>query len=204
MKIISLAILIDDEKNVRPNEFYIKGWGFLLKMKVPIVKITDYLWDEKKKKQLVRSTNPMAMVVRAQLKSLELKGTDAERRYVAKCELLRECRRRDYGCDPTRILFRYIGWTIRIPDELEKKLKQEINRFEEDKTMHYMPIWEKDAWDEGYGKGKDEGKEKNTLDIIKKMFQRGTDINFIASVTDMSIEEIKRLAVETPLTQTVQ
>lgn len=61
MKIISLAVLIDDEKNFRPNEFNIKGWGFLLKLKIPIVKITDYLWDEKKKKQLSRSTNPMAM-----------------------------------------------------------------------------------------------------------------------------------------------
>lgn len=135
---------------------------------------------------------------------MELKGTDEERKYVAKCELLRECRRQNYGCAPTRVLFRFIGWTISIPVELEKKLIQEINRFEEDKTMQYIPVWEKDAWDEGYGKGYGKGTEAKEMDIIRKMLQKGSDLNFIASVTDMPIEEIKRLAVETPMAQVVQ
>jgi len=147
-------------------------------------------------------------MVRAQLKSLELRGTDAQQRYAAKCELLRECRRQDYGCEPTRVLFRYIGWVIRVPDELERKLKQEINRDVEDKTMQYITIWEKDARDEGKvegkAEGKEEGKEEKQLDIVKKMLQKGTDINFIASVTDMPIEEIKQLAIEIPMTQVSQ
>jgi hypothetical protein len=198
MEIVSLGILTDDEKNVRPDEFSVNRWGFQLRMKIPIVKMTDYQWDEHKKKELEYSTNPMSMVVRAQLKCHAIKGTDDERRYAAKCELLRECRRRNYGCDGTRTLFRYIGWVIRLPYELERKLIQEINRLEEEKQMQYIPVWEKKAWDEGVAVGI----EKERFNTAKKMIQMGIEINIIAAVTEIPIEEIKNLAVEIQMPQT--
>ncbi|MCP4153430.1 MAG: hypothetical protein GY757_37225 [bacterium] len=147
--IVSLGILTDEEKSFRPSEHKNSRWGFLHMLKIPIVKITDYKSDENKIKELESSKNPMAMVVRAQLKCHEIKGSDDDKRYVAKCELLKECRKANYGSNETRVLFRYIGWAIRLPELLEKKLIQEISKIEEGTKMQYIPVWEKKAWNEG-------------------------------------------------------
>jgi hypothetical protein len=45
-------------------------------MKIPIVKIIDYKLKKELREKLETSTNPMAMVVRAQLKSFEVKKAD--------------------------------------------------------------------------------------------------------------------------------
>jgi hypothetical protein len=64
--------------------------------------------------------------------------------------------------------------------------------------MQYIPVWEKKAWDEGVAVGI----EKERFNTAKKMIQKGIDINIIASVTEMDIEEIKNLALEIQMPQT--
>ncbi len=97
IEIVSLGILTDEAKNFRPSEHKNSRWGFLLKLKIPIVKINDYMFDENKRKKLKSSKNPMAMVVRAQLKCHEIKGSDNNKKFAVKCELLRECRKANYA-----------------------------------------------------------------------------------------------------------
>ncbi|MCP4155605.1 MAG: hypothetical protein GY757_48220, partial [bacterium] len=201
--IVSLGILTDEEKNFRPSQHKNSRWGFLHMLKIPIVIITDYQFEENKIKMLEASKNPMAMVVRAQLKCHEIKGSDDEKRYVAKCELLKECRKANYGSNETRILFKYIGWAIRLPELLERKLIQEISKIEEGAKMQYIPVWEKKAWDEGIEKGREEGREegmeKGKLFTARRMLKKGLDAELIAVVTEFPIEDIKKLADDVQL-----
>ncbi|MCP4149052.1 MAG: hypothetical protein GY757_14990 [bacterium] len=190
IKVVSLGILTDEEKNFRPSELNIRQWGFQLNLKIPIVKITDYKFEKNKIKELETSKNPMAMVVRAQLKCHEIKGSDDDKKYAVKCELLRECRKANYGSDETRVLFKFIGWVIRLPKLLESKLIQEINKIEEGTKMQYIPVRKKKAWDEGIEKGIEKGK----LSTARRLLEEGVDAEIIAVATEFPIEDIRRLA----------
>ncbi|MBQ8681459.1 MAG: hypothetical protein IJ509_00910 [Bacilli bacterium] len=59
--------------------------------------------------------------------------------------------------------------------------------------------WEKEKMDElvrleSKRVDREEGKEENTLDIIKSMLKNDATLDFIAKVTDKSIEEIREIA----------
>ncbi len=49
------------------------------------------------------------------------------------------------------------------------------------------------AREEGYEKGIEKGKKENTIEIVKEMLKRGTDIEFISEVTKLPEEEIKNI-----------
>jgi len=100
-EVISLAILTDEDKSYRPDEYRVSRWGFELKLKIPVVKLIDYRLDEVKKQELESSENPMAMVVRAHFKSHEVKKAKPESKFSAKTELIRQCYRRG-GSDERR------------------------------------------------------------------------------------------------------
>lgn len=72
--VISVAILTDDNKEYRPNEYFFSLFGFELKMRIPIIKILDYKYNQELIEKLETTDNPMAMIVKAQLKEPGGKG----------------------------------------------------------------------------------------------------------------------------------
>jgi predicted transposase YdaD len=58
------------------------------------------------------------------------------------------------------------------------------------------PLEETRAYKELVAKGKEEGKIEGKIEITKKMLQKGSDIHFIAEVTELSIEEIEKIKKE--------
>jgi hypothetical protein len=74
--VISVALLTDDNEKYRPNEYLFSLFGFELRMKIPIVKIIDYKLKKELLEKLETTTNPIAMIVKAQLKSHEIKKAD--------------------------------------------------------------------------------------------------------------------------------
>ncbi len=72
--VISVAILTDDNKEYRPNEYFFSLFGFELKMRIPIIKILDYKYNQELREKLETTDNPMAMIVKAQLKEPGGKG----------------------------------------------------------------------------------------------------------------------------------
>jgi hypothetical protein len=71
--IISLAILTDADENYLPAEFNFSRWGFEHRLKIPTVKLIDYKNKKELQEKLEKSTNPLAIVVKVHLKSLEVK-----------------------------------------------------------------------------------------------------------------------------------
>ena len=94
--VISTAIFTDDNENYRPDEYVVNFCGFELRMKIPIVKIMDYKLKKEFIEKLETSNNPMALVVKAQLKSLEVNKADDNTKFNAAKELMRECYKQGY------------------------------------------------------------------------------------------------------------
>jgi len=204
LDVISLGVFTDEDENFRPDEYLRKRMGFKLLMKIPVVKILDYRLDEKKRTMLANSKNPMALVVRVQLKSFEAKRADVNQRYEFKRDLIRECYKEGYTRKQIHFLLRFIDWIIQLPKDIEKKLSNEITKLEEEHKMKYVTSWERIAKEEGIeiGKeegieiGKEEGEKKGKLETAVAMVKKGLNLDLIAEVTGFSKQRVQQLAAD--------
>jgi len=181
-EVISLVILTDEDKNFRPDEYYFKRWRFEHRMKIPMVKIIDYM---DKIEELEKSDNPMAMVVLAQIKSYGAKRGDNQRKYNIKLNLFREFFKRGYSKNKIRGVAKFIDWAINLPKKYQDKLNHEIIKLEEETTMPYVTTWERSA--------EKKGKKEQALKTAKKMLEDDFSIESIMKYTGLSQKEIKAL-----------
>ena len=193
VEVISLAILTDEDESYRPDEYNTKRWGFEHRMKIPMVKIIDYKNNKELKDKLETSLNPMAMVVKVQLKSYEMKKADNDRKSIIKKELIRECYKQGYEKGQIRSLLRFIDWIIRLPEGLQNKLTQEINKIEEEYKMPYVTSWERSGLKKGREQGLKEGVKKGKLETAKRMLNDDLSIETITKYTGLTEVEIKAL-----------
>ncbi len=139
----------------------------------------------------------MAMIVRAQLKEYEAKKGDKNKKYGIKRDLYRQCLKAGYSSKKTRTIFKFIDWLIRLPEELQEKLKTEITKLEEEYKMTYIPTYEREAREEGIQLGMEKGIEKGKLDTARALLANGIDIDIIVKSTGISKKKIKSLAPTT-------
>ena len=165
-------MLTDDNASFRRDVYEFKLLGFEIRMKIPVVKILDYKLNKELKEKLETSTNPMTMIVRAQLKSLEVKKADFKTKFEVTKELIRECYRQGYSRDDTRIIMHFFGWAIRLPASLKNRIRNEIKKVEEDLKMEYIPLWERDSHEEGIKigvkEGMEEGEKKKAMESLHR------------------------------------
>jgi hypothetical protein len=185
VKVISVAILTDKDENYRPDEYLVQQWGFELRMKIPMVKIIDFKNKEELREKLETSDNPMAMVVKAQLKRYELEKADNNQKYSVKWELVRQCYEKGYSKEDIRVLLKFIDWLINLPEGLNKKLSRKIEKLEEDYKMPYITSWERIA--------KKEGKKEGKLETAKRMLLDDISIEMVIKYTGLTEKEVKAL-----------
>ncbi len=184
--VMSVAVLTDDNKNYRPDEFRINLFGFELYMKIPIVKIIDYRLKEELIEKLETSKNPMALVVKAQLKSHEVKHADGNRKFEVTKELIRQCYKHRYHRDDVHVILNFFDWVIRVPEAFKDQIKEVIKKVEEEYKMEYTPIWERDA--------EKRGEKRGIKKTAKNLLKMGMDIDKISQATGLKKEEIEKLA----------
>ena len=85
-------------------------------------------------------------------------------------------------------------------NESMKNAKDKLDKMSEDERVRRLAelrekaiMDEKEAEYTGYCNGLEEGIERNTKEIAKKMKEKGADIDFIIEVTGLSEEEILKL-----------
>jgi hypothetical protein len=194
VKVISVAVLTDEDENYRPDEYLVRQWGFELRMKIPMVKIIDFKNKKKLMEKLETSTNPMAMVVKAQLKRYELKKANNKKKSTVKWELIRQCYEGGYSKEDIRVLLKFIDWLISLPEGLNKQLSKKIEKLEEDYKMPYVTSWERIAKKEGVKIGEEKGVRKEKIETAGRLLKRGVNIDIIADATGLSKKEIEELA----------
>jgi hypothetical protein len=140
-EVISLAVLADDDPHWRPSRYEYGRWGSRTGTEFPVVKLLDYVahWQA-----LEADLNPFATVVLAHLKALETRRVPADRQ-AWKVRLIRGLYERGLPAEDVRQLFRFIDWVMDLPPALEKLVREEIHRYEEEKRMPFMTSFERIA-----------------------------------------------------------
>ncbi len=168
--VVSLAILADDVKSFKADRYERVYWGFELKFKFPVVKILDYrgMWNE-----LEKSKNPFAVIVMAHLKETEIKG-DMDKRLFWKITLVKKLYEKGYQKRDILLLYKFIDWLVKLPEELSEKFHQEIIKYEEEKKMPYITTAEKI----GIKKGIEQGIQQGIRHGLLKAIELGLELKF--------------------------
>ena len=161
--------------------FQISRWGFNLSFQFPIIKLLDY---QERWKELGQNPNPFSIVVMSFLKTIETKGSE-QQRYSWKKQFLLELYDRGLTREIIFILYQFIDLIMKLSEELEKELTEEIEAIEEAKKMSIITSAERI----GIEKGKKEGMEKGMMKGMKKGMIKGKIEGLHESIYD--IFEIK-------------
>ena len=168
--IVSLGVLVDDNPGYRPSIYRKELFGCEVVFKFPSVKILDFTdkWDA-----LQESGNPFAIVIMAHLKTQEtVKKAPGEGKQW-KFTLIRMLYKTGYEKKEVLELFRFIDWIMKLPDELEQELMEELVRIEEDEKMAYVTSVERIAMKKGIEQGIQQGMQQGMQQGIQKGMQQG-------------------------------
>jgi hypothetical protein len=136
-EVVSLALLGDDDQNWRPQEYGYGRWGSEMRLRFPIVKLLDYVWED-----LESSDSPFAAVVMAhrQTQSTTQNATD---RLQWKIQLSQNLYRRGYSKRDILELALLLDRMMTLPKPLELTFRDEMRKFEEENQMTYMSTFER-------------------------------------------------------------
>ena len=156
--IASMAVLADEHANWRPDYFSYGVLGSETSIRFPIAKLTDY---HDKVNDLLAADNSFAVVTAAHILTQRTRNNDQER-YQAKQLLVRLLYQRKWDKQRVIDLFGVIDWMMRLPEELEQQLWQEIEILEENETMQYVTSVERI----GIAKGRQEGRQEEASKLF--------------------------------------
>ena len=118
-RVISLAVLADEEVNWRPSNYSYELGGCRVSLEFPIVKLLEY---EAQWETLEEAPNPFGVVVMAHLRT-KATHRNPESRLQWKLSLTRRLFERGYNRQDILGLFRFIDWVMVLPNELEHEFK---------------------------------------------------------------------------------
>ena len=144
-RVISLAVLADEETNWRPASYGYQLGGCRVSLEFPTVKLLDY---EAQWEILEETENPFGLVVMAHLKT-KATSQDPESRLQWKLRLVRSLFARGYSREQIIGLFRFIDWIMLLPKELANSFKVELRNDREANRMRYVTSIERLAKEEG-------------------------------------------------------
>jgi hypothetical protein len=113
--------------------------------------------------------------------------------YEAKKYLLVLLFQKAYNKTRIRAVFKFIDWIMRLPEQLEKRIEEDILREQGEKPMAYVTSWERRAEKRGEEKGWEKGREEARKETAKRMLQEGWDIDDINRLTGLELEKIREL-----------
>ncbi len=167
--VVSLAVLGDERRNWKPNEFGYELWGCEVNFKFPIVKLLDYFqqWSA-----LEASSNPFATVVMAHLKAQETRDNRSSR-FEWKLALTRRLYERGYEREDVINLFGFIDWVMSLPEELEQEFWREVRDFEEEQLMPYITSVERIGIQKGI-----EQSQQQMRQVLLESLELGLELKF--------------------------
>jgi len=148
-RVASIAILGDERRSWRPNQFELELWGCEVVFKFPVVKLIDY---QQQWSVLEASSNPFATVVMAHLKAQATRQVSLERKEW-KLALTRQLYEKGYERQDVINLFEFIDWVMSLPSELEQEFQQELSQYEEERRMPYITSVERIGIQKGIKQG---------------------------------------------------
>jgi hypothetical protein len=155
VEVVSLAVITETRRRVE-GRYEVTNWGCSLVFTFPCAQLADYTdrWAE-----LEANRNPFAVAVMAQLKALETRGNQ-QNRFAWKRRLALGLYERGYSRQQIVALFKFMDWVMRLPRDLEQRIKQAIYDIEEGKKVPYITTLERMAIEDGRREGRRTGKQE--------------------------------------------
>ena len=180
--LVSVAILSDENRHWRPDHYEREAFGCRHRLDFPIIKLLDY---EERTEALEQDENPFALVVLAHLRTLQTLGDDKlPVRKAFKKQLIRLSYQRGYAKQQTGQLIRFLDWVMRLSDNLEQELRQELTAEEEQLMKQYVTSWERMA-------------EESELKTLRGTIQEALSIRFGITPDPITkkLEQIERAEI---------
>jgi hypothetical protein len=152
--VLCIGVIADESQSWRPYEWQQDTFGCSVRFKFPIVKLRDF---GDRIEELQESTNPFATIIVAHLRSQQTRN-DAAARFAIKFDIVSSLYRKGWQADDVRKLFRFIDWTMDLPEELGLEFKDRLWKLEKENDMPYITSIERIAKSEGHFEGHIEGK----------------------------------------------
>ncbi|WP_052507317.1 hypothetical protein [Desulfonatronovibrio magnus] len=153
----SLAVLADDNIGWRPDSFGYEVFGCRMRLDFPVVKLLDW---EPELEHLLESDNAFALVTAAHLLTRQTRNKPMER-YAAKIRLIRILFVRGWERKRILDLFSVLDWLIRLPDNLETQIFEDIRQIEEENKVQYVTSIERIAMEKGMQQGMQQGRQQS-------------------------------------------
>ena len=163
---ISLAVLADADPDWRPDSWVWGQLGFELSCRFPVVKLLELGadWD-----RLEASTNPIATVVMAHLKSQETKDDAVLRRWW-KSRLFRRLFELAYERRDILLLYEFLDGVLKLPTSLENAFLNEAEQLEQERNMPIVTSAERRGLAKGLERGLQEGMLRQLLHVLELRF----------------------------------
>ncbi|HLU22127.1 MAG TPA: hypothetical protein VKZ77_06545 [Bacillaceae bacterium] len=200
-KVYALALLAGESAKYITNQFHYEFYGTKL-----TYEYNTYPIASQSESTLLRSKNPFALAVLAGLYVLN-SNKNINMKYQYKLKLMRmllqdKIEYKEIKREYIQKLFTFIDHIMRLPDEVDMKLVQEMKPIieKEGKGMglslddtSFAKFYRKEGLEEGLKKGKAEGEKQKAQEIAIKLLQKGESIEDVSDTTGLSHEEIKSL-----------
>ena len=167
--VASLALLADGGKRWRPRVFGDSLLGCSMRIEFPVVKLLDFAY---RIEELQSHPNPFALVTVAHLLALQTKG-HAHRRRRAKWRLAKLLYGRDWSKQRIIDLYRVVDWIMRLPKQLDARLRDGILQVERRRAMTYLSSIERIGMEIGMQKGLQQGIQEGRQQGIQEGLQQG-------------------------------
>ena len=203
-KVVSLALLADEDTTWRPQSYGYTLWGYKLSMEFPVVKLLDYAgqWAV-----LEKSNNPFAIVVMAHLKAQETRRYP-KNRLRWKIELIKGLYARGWKHADIWELFRFLDWIMVLPEPLELQFEKAVAELEETEKMRYVTHIERRAKAEGIKEGIEQGLQavrETILEVISLRFGEAASPELPTQLTQVTnLEQLKALHRQAVVASTLE
>jgi predicted transposase/invertase (TIGR01784 family) len=187
-RVMSLAVLGDENTKWRPDRYTYTLAGCELSLRFPIVKLVDF---EDRWSELEVSDNPMAVVVMAHLRSRTTKS-DAQARKQWKWILTRRLYERGYSREDVILLVRVMDRILTLPAVLKRQFREELEQYEAEVKMPLISSMEELAREEGIQIGEQRGIQR----VAGNMLRQGMSTDEVARLTQLSLDQVEKLLTQ--------
>ncbi|ADI25688.1 Rpn family recombination-promoting nuclease/putative transposase [Geobacillus sp. C56-T3] len=201
-RILPIAIFSYDEQYDEPSS---------LVMQFPFLTVLDFrfLTVELRKqpwRAYIRHANPVAAALLSKM------GYNEDEKVEVKKEFLRMLVRLELDEAKQRLLFGFFETYLRLSEEEEAKLRNEVSQMETKEAKRVMELivsYEQRGMEKGIQKGielgikqgmkqgmkqgRQQGIEEGKLDVVKRMMAKGYDVDTIHELTGLPVEKIERV-----------
>ncbi len=120
-QVVSIAVLIDNNRDFRPDRFKQELFGCAVHFTFPVIKLLDF-----DSEAIVTDNNPFAIITRVQLAKIHSEK-DTEKRYRFRMSLTKELYQRDYTREQIIRLYRFIDYILTLPKPKALQFKKNWN-----------------------------------------------------------------------------